>query len=195
MLITAQYLVDRLRHPRSRADEVAQLRRRFATYTSPSEACAEEVTVATELRHLRQALGTALGEAQSCSRCARGHPLPHGRWSGGHCCGCPTDAVFTDNEVGALRLGGTTAAHLLPPVGDNHAGCAFRGPTGCSLAPVDRPNICVRYICRELDEELVDRGDRRSVRAIAAELRATFDRWTRLRASRRSMHSLGCGGA
>jgi len=183
VLISAQYLVDRLRHPRSRADEVAALRRRFARAPGPGAASAEEVEVAAELLRLRRALVDALAGVESCGGCSRGHPLPHGRWSGGHCCGTRTELVFTDDEVGALRLSGTTPARLTPPEGD-HAGCAFRGPTGCSLGPEDRPSICVRFICRELEAELSARGDRRAVKAIAAELGRAFERWRRLRAAR-----------
>ena len=135
MLISAQYLVDRLRHPRSRADEVAALRRRFAAAPvhdgGPSGLSVTERDLALELRRLREALSVALAGVASCSGCARGHPLPHGRWRGGHCCG-------------------TRGERLSPPAGD-HAGCAFRGPDGCSLAPADRPSLCVRYICRELE--------------------------------------------
>ena len=183
MLLAAQHLVDRLRHPRSRADEVASVRRRLAGAPGPERASAEEAAVAADLRRLREALAAALAGVESCSGCSRGHPLPHGRWDGGHCCGTRTELVFTDDEVAALRLAGTTPARLALPAGD-HAGCAFRGPAGCSLAPADRPSICVRFICRELDDELRSRGDRRAVRAIAAELGGAFERWQRLRAAR-----------
>jgi hypothetical protein len=195
VLISAQYLVDRLRHPRSRADEVAALRRRFAAAPGPGAASAEEVALAAELRRLRLALSEALAGVESCAGCAKGHPLPHGRWHGGHCCGTRTELVFTDDEVAALRLAGTTPSSLRPPEGD-HAGCAFRGPEGCSLGPADRPNICVRFICRELDEELDVRGDRgalrgaeppadrRRVKEIAAALGKAFERWRKLEAAR-----------
>ena len=181
MLIAAQHLVDRLRHPRSRADEVAALRRRFAASEPATE---EEVALGEELRRLREALAEALAGVESCSRCARGHPLPHGRWNGGHCCGTETTKVFTDDEVAALRLGGTTPARLVPPRGD-HAGCAFRGPEGCSLAVADRPNICVRFICLELEGELRERGDLRAIRAIAVTLNKAFERLHKLREVRR----------
>jgi hypothetical protein len=144
---------------------------------------AGEAEIAAELLRLRRALTEALAGVEACGGCARGHPLPHGRWHGGHCCGTRTELVFTEDEVGALRLSGTTPARLLPPEGD-HAGCAFRGPEGCSLDPADRPNICVRFICRELEEELDERGDRRAVKAIAASLGDAFERFRRLRAAR-----------
>lgn len=180
MLIAAQRLVDRLRHPRTRADELFALRERFARATSPAEASPEALRLAIELRALRIALSAALAGVESCSGCARRHPLPHGRWDGGHCCGCRTTDVFTDDEVAALRLSGTTPSHLSPPRSE-HAGCAFRGPAGCSLAVEDRPNLCVRYLCRELDEELATRGDRREVRALAAALDRTFRRFVGVR--------------
>jgi hypothetical protein len=183
VLIAAQHLVDRLRHPRSRADEVAALRRRLVAAPGPEGVSAGEEEAAAALIRLRRELTEALAGVVSCGGCARGHPLPHGRWPGGHCCGTRTEQVFTDDEVSALRLSGTTPARLRPPEGD-HAGCAFRGPAGCSLDPADRPNICVRFICRELDEELEVRGDRRAVRAIAAALGEAFERFRRLRAAR-----------
>jgi hypothetical protein len=182
VLIAAQHLVDRLRHPRSRADEIASVRRRLAA--APPVAGAEEAEAALELRRLREALAASFSSVDACGGCARGHPLPHGRWRGGHCCGTRTELVFTDDEVAALRLAGTTPARLVPPspVVD-HAGCAFRGPEGCSLAPADRPSICVRFICRELEDELRARGDLRAVKAIAAALGRTFERFRRLRAA------------
>jgi hypothetical protein len=183
VLITARYLVDRLRHPRARADDVAALRRRFAAAPGPDEESAEAIALAEELRRLREALSAALAGVTSCSGCAHGHPLPHGRWRGGHCCGTRTELVFTDDEVAALRLAGTTPSRLVPPAGDV-AGCAFRGPQGCSLEVVDRPNICVRFVCLELQGELRERGDLREIKAIDAALIRAFERLRRLRAER-----------
>jgi hypothetical protein len=179
-LIAARYLVDRLRHPRSRADDVAALRRRLEAMPTAAEVPAAEAALAVELRRLREELSAALAGVSSCGGCAKGHPLPHGRWDGGHCCGCRTEQVFTDDEVAALRLSGTTAGRLAPPDGD-HAGCAFRGPAGCSLAVADRPSLCVRYVCRELEGELRRRGDLARVKAIAAALGKTFERFRRTR--------------
>jgi hypothetical protein len=181
-LIAARHLVDRLRHVRSRADEVAALRRRLAAMPGPGEASEEEVEIAIELRRLREELSAALAGVTSCGGCAKGHPLPHGRWDGGHCCGCRTDQVFTDDEVAALRLSGTTAGRLAPPPpGSDHAGCAFRGPAGCSLAARDRPSICVRYLCRELEGELRRRGDLARIKRIAAALGKAAERFRRAR--------------
>ena len=154
MLISPRHLVDRLRHPRSRADDLARLRARFATQPSRASATPKQLQLAQTLRKTRQALANELHEVESCRRYAVGHDLPHGRWDGGHCCGIPTLNVFTPAEVASLKLAGTRATKLTPPRSD-HAGCAFRGPQGCSLAPVDRPNVCLRYICPSLRQELL----------------------------------------
>ena len=183
MLITVQHLIDRLRYPRGRADDVVALRRRFDAAPAPDRSSAEEIALAAEMRRLREALSAALAGVVSCSGCAHGHSLPHGRWRGGHCCGTRTPLVFTDDEVAALRLSGTTPARLVPPAGDV-AGCAFRGPEGCSLAVADRPNICVRYVCQELQGELRERGDLRKIKAIDAALTKAFERFRRLRGER-----------
>jgi hypothetical protein len=180
VLITVRYLLDRLRYPRSRADEVAALRRRFAEAPGPEHESGEGIALAAEMRRLREALSAALAGVTSCSGCAHGHPLPQGRWRGGHCCGTRTALVFTDDEVAALRLSGTTPARLVPPAGDV-AGCAFRGPLGCSLEVVDRPNLCVRFVCMELQGELRERGDLREIKAIGAALTRAFERFRRLR--------------
>lgn len=121
----------------------------------------------------------ALGDVRSCSGCARGRSLPHGRWNGGQCCGGRTEDIFTDDELGALRLSGTTPERLAPPRSD-HAGCAFRGPEGCSLDVADRPNLCVRYVCRELERELAESGALPRVKKLAAQLGRTFTRFSEL---------------
>ena len=183
LLITAQHLVDRLRQPKTRADEVLSVRRRLVAQPGPSRASEEEVALALELRRLRAELTEAVGAVRSCSGCARGRPLPHGRWNGGHCCGCRTEEVFTDDELAALRLSGTTPAKLVPPRSDHH-GCAFRGPEGCSLDVADRPNLCVRFICRELEAELAEGDDFANVKKVARELGTAFTRFSKLRAAR-----------
>lgn len=101
--------------------------------------------------------------------------MPHGRWSGGHCCGGRTEEIFTDAELSALRLSGTTPARLTLPPPSDHAGCAFRGPERCSLEPEDRPVICAAYICRDLEAELRGRGVFGPIKALRAELRAAFE--------------------
>lgn len=180
MLIAARHLVDRMRQPRARADEVRDVRRRLVAQPSPSDASAEQVSLAEELARLRAEVTKAVGHVRSCSGCARGRPLPEGRWSGGQCCSGRTEDVFTDDELAALRLAGTSPARLATPPPSDHAGCAFRGERGCSLDVADRPNLCVRYICRELEGELSPRWT--SVRPLARELGETFARFVKLRA-------------
>lgn len=117
---------------------------------------------------------------RSCSSCAVGYPEPFGHWDGGHCCGGNSENLFTNDELAALKLAGTTAGKLSPPHSDL-AGCVFRGPTGCSLSVDDRPNICVRYLCRTLERELLARGDKPEIVALAQELKETFEEFVKLR--------------
>jgi len=181
-------LVDRARHPQTRADELARLRARHRAQPSRRGSDPELVALADELRRLRRALADELRNASvsSCHGCARGHPLPEGRWPGGHCCGGNTLDIFSVDEVAALELGGTSLRDWAPPDGD-HAGCAFRGPRGCSLEPEDRPSICLRYICLELRAELREGGQAR-VFELAAALRDLHERFV---ARRRELRGAG----
>jgi hypothetical protein len=176
VLISPRQLVDRLRHPRSRADELAMLRARFTAQPTRRQASAEQNALADELRTLRTEAHAATQKVSSCERCAKGHPLPSGRWDGGHCCGGNTGNLFNPDEVAALKLAGTVATKLKPPSSD-HAGCAFRGPVGCSLSPVDRPNICLRYVCLDLRAEMKDSGQWARISELNRKLRDTFERF------------------
>lgn len=140
-------------------------------------ASGEERELAKLLRSLKPQVLAAFAEVEACTGCARGRPEPHGHWNGGFCCGGETARVFDDDEVAALALGGTRARHLRTPDGD-HAGCAFRGETGCTLDAEDRPSICVRFVCRELEAELRE-GDRwLAVRAQTKRLEQAFARFS-----------------
>jgi hypothetical protein len=165
---------------------VLAVRRRLAAQPGPSEVSAEELALARELGRLRAELLAALGRsgARACSGCARGRSLPHGRWEGGHCCGGRTEDLFTDDELGALRLSGTTPGRLALPPPSDHAGCAFRGPEGCSLDVADRPNLCVRFVCRELDAEVSATPEAKATKALARALGDTFARFAALRSAR-----------
>ena len=193
VLIAARYLVDRMRQPRSRADEARRLRLRFAAEVGAArsgEGSGEEAAkgserppesaVAAELRALRLELAAAVGAVESCKSCAIGHPPPHGRFSGGHCCGLQTEDAFNDDEVAALASAGTRPADLRLPRGD-HAGCAFRGPGGCSLELPHRPNLCVRYLCPDLKRELHRRGDLAAIERIGERLESAYLRFITLR--------------
>jgi hypothetical protein len=181
VLIAVRDLVRRLRGPTgSRAVEIEAVRRRIAA-AMREPASDEARALARELRELRPQVLAAFDGVRACGGCARRRSLPHGRWDGGFCCGGRTVGVFDDAEVAALALGGTRPRHLAPPAGD-HAGCAFRGPDGCSLDARDRPNLCVRFACRELEAELRARGEWERVRALTRRLEATFARFVKARA-------------
>ncbi len=177
MLISPRQLLDRLRHPRSRADDLSALRARFAAQPSLREASEAAITSARRLRVLRREMSEALRAVDACHGCARGHPLPAGRWEGGHCCGGQTLAIWSQEECASLKLSGTDAARLSPPAGD-HAGCAFRGERGCSLEPEDRPTLCLRYVCSTLNRELRARGEGSAMGRLAADLDREHRRFT-----------------
>ena len=91
--------------------------------------------------------------------------------------------AWNDDEIAALRQSGTRAQDLRLPKGD-HAGCAFRGPTGCSLTVEHQPNLCVRYLCPDLFREVYARGDGPRIAALCDELEAVYLRFIELRAQR-----------
>lgn len=180
MLLSLERLLRRRRtEPRSRADELDTLRARFRAQPGAREAGAEAVESALRLRRLRVAMSAALANVEACSGCAKGRPEPNGHWPGGSCCGARTLELFSPGEVAALKLAGVSAADLRPPQGD-HAGCAFRGATGCSLPPDHRPSICVRYVCLELRAELRDQPGWRLISELGAALRDEATRFEAL---------------
>lgn len=179
MLVPVTALLRRWRGPTARAAEVADVRRRIAA--AAREPASDEVrALALELRALRPQVLLAFQGVRACTGCGHGRPEPHGHWNGGFCCGGKTSGVFDDDEVAALALAGTRPGRLRPPAGD-HAGCAFRGPTGCSLDAVDRPSLCVRFACRELEAELRASGRWERVRALTRQLEKTFARFVKAR--------------
>ena len=181
MLIGVRQLLNRVRGGRERADELARLLSRMAEEPSFPELSPEMRETAGELRRLREELSRALSGVVSCGSCAAGYPLPYGRFDGGHCCGGRTEVLFTADELAALKASGTSPARLRPPSSEL-AGCVFRGDTGCSLEPSDRPNLCVRYTCRGLEAELDQRGERRRIVALQEQLGAAYEKWVSLRA-------------
>lgn len=184
-LIPLRYLVDRLRQPRSRADELRLLRQRLQAQPPVSAVGEEEAQLAHELRELRLTLAQTIGAVESCKTCAIGHPPPHGHYPGGHCCGLKTEDAFNEDELAALRQAGTTAHKLRPPpAGSDHAGCSFRGPQGCSLAVPDRPNLCLRYLCPDLQREVSQRGDLDAIEAIGRRMEEVYLRFITVRRSR-----------
>jgi hypothetical protein len=164
---------DTWRHPRSRAQELAELRVRWALAPGPERQSTAQVARGRRLAELRDEMAAALGSVEACAACGRGQPLPHGRWEGGFCCAGRTEELFDDAEVAALKAAGVDGLKLRAPAGD-HAGCAFRGPTGCSLSPRQRPSRCLAYLCSGLRLELGRRGDLPAVQALADDLTATM---------------------
>jgi hypothetical protein len=124
-------------------------------------------------------MSAAFANVEACRECARGRPEPNGHWPGGSCCGSRTLDLFSETEVAALKLAGVTASHLEAPRGD-HAGCAFRGESGCTLPPEHRPNVCVRYVCLELRAEVREKPEWRRISELGAALRDEFRRFESL---------------
>jgi hypothetical protein len=179
VLVPVRDLVRRWRGPRSRTLAIDGVKRRLAVAAGEGGSD-EAVALAEELRELKPQVMAAFEGVKACGGCASGRSLPHGRWDGGFCCGGRTEGVFDDDETAALALGGTRVRDLRGPDGD-HAGCAFRGPEGCSLDPRDRPSLCVRFVCRELEGELRASGDWTRVRALTHRLETTFARFVKAR--------------
>jgi hypothetical protein len=177
---SVRYLFDRLRGPRTRAEELCDVRRRLAEQAGPGVASHAEQQLALQLRTLREELVARFATVQACARCVQPRSAS---WPGGHCCSGHTQALFTDDELAALRLAGTTAAQLRAPH-ERHAGCVFRGPQGCSLTAAHRPCLCVRYTCRELQSELDRRGDGLATARLQEEIRVRFERFVKLRNER-----------
>ena len=179
MLIFARYVLDRLRLSRAQADRVRDVRRRLAAQPGPGAVEQQQERLAIELCEMRQKLFLAFGFLRSCAVCAR---PPSRDWPGGDCCKASSERLFTDDELAALRLSGTTPARLRP-AGASRDGCPFCGVTGCSLRPADRPNACVRYTCRAAEGELRRRGDRSEIAKLQTEMQLAFNRFVALRQS------------
>jgi len=169
--------------PSSRVNELASLRLRLMAELGAEQCSSQEVALASELRSKRRQMLVLIGEVESCKKCGRGYPRPNGHWDGGYCCGGITENLFRQEELACLRASGTLPTHLRPPRGV-HAGCVFRGPKGCSLAPEHRPNLCVRYACKMLREEYKQKGIAEEVRVLASSMQVAFQSFCRLRAER-----------
>lgn len=182
MLIPVQRLVRKVRQPASRKVEVRQLRRQLAG-AGRERPGTEERAVAARLRQLREEIARATGSVRACASCAEGRPAPIGVFDGGHCCSGATGDVFTPDEVSALAAAGTGPRDLHSPDGE-HAGCAFRGGGGCTLAVVDRPNVCLRYACSGLARELFESGRLGELQKFLDEMDQAFARYRELRSER-----------
>ena len=163
-----------------RAGDVRELRGKFRAAMAKDGEQAE----ADEVLARKLALAAAYGEVSSCATCAKGKPGERGAYAGGDCCSGGALVVFSDEEVAALAQTGTRPSDLEPAHGPaRDPGCAFRGPTGCTLEVAHRPAVCVRYACQILQREL-HRSGRHDIEQLARELGAALDRFTAARAER-----------
>ena len=182
MLIPVERLLLRVRQVPSRADELLALRRRLRSEQA-ARAGDEERATAIEIRALKVRIAAALREVSACTSCATGRRPPRGVFPGGDCCSGVTADLFSDDEVAALARAGTRPRHLRAPR-TAHAGCAFRGATGCTLPPAHRPQRCVHYICNLLRRELRARGELAPIDLLLAELQRLMSRLVTLRSAR-----------
>jgi hypothetical protein len=180
VFVSARFVLDWVIGPRTRANELCELRRRLLAQDGLDVASPAETELALRLRRQREELSALLGPVEACAHCVRPRMAS---WPGGHCCSGNTRDIFTDDELSALRLAGTTSTALEPPR-TGHVGCAFRGSSGCSLAAPHRPNLCVSYLCRELESELERRGDGQMIAQLQQGLRTGFERFLECRKER-----------
>ncbi len=187
MLVSVTHVFEGLVGPRTRADELCKLRRELLEQAGPGVASLAEEQGALRLRQLREQLVTGFDPVEACAHCVRPKSAT---WPGGHCCSAHTRALFTEDELAALRLSGTTPAQLKPPRTEQ-SGCAFRGPSGCSLEAAHRPSLCVRFVCRELQSELDQRADGPANAMLREELRIEFARFVEQRQQRLGAEQFG----
>ena len=181
-MIPVARLLARVRHVPSRAEEMRAIARGLRA-ESRAPAGDDERALALRMRALKEQLAAATGEVASCRTCATGLPRPGGAFDGGFCCGGRTLDIFVENEVAALAQSGTRPRALTAPRTE-HAGCAFRGETGCTLAPGDRTTLCLRFVCNDLRRELHRLGRLDEIEALVAEIEAAYARFGELRAAR-----------
>jgi hypothetical protein len=177
--IAVERLLIKVRQPRSRADELIALRARLRAELAAATIEDDERALAHTVRERKLAVAAELDDVASCRTCAAGAPWPRGGYDGGDCCAGVTADLFDDRELAALAHAGTRTHHLVPPPGgDAHAGCAFRGPRGCTLDVEHRPARCVHYLCDTLRRELHARGLLDLVEARLADLDRDMQRFT-----------------
>ena len=184
MLIAVERLLIKLRQPASRAGELNALRERLRAELA-AEVSDEELALARTVLARKLAVSDELRAVSSCRTCATGQPWPRGHYDGGDCCSGVTADLFDGNELAALAHAGTRPRHLAPPDGsDGHAGCAFRGPRGCTLEVTHRPGRCVHYLCDTLRRELHRHGQLDAIEAKLAELNRDMQRFVAVHQAR-----------
>jgi hypothetical protein len=184
VLVSVDRLLIRLRQPASRADELHAIRQRVRDERA-KDVDDDERALARSVLAKKLAVSAELRGVSSCGSCATGHPFPVGQHDGGACCAGVTADLFDDAELAALVHAGTRLADLVPPPGsDVHAGCAFRGPRGCTLDVTHRPARCVHYVCDSLRRELYRRGQLDRVETLLADLNSEMQRFTAVHKAR-----------
>ena len=184
MFVRVERLLIGLRQPASRADELTDLRRRMRAERART-VDDDERDLARDVLARKTRVAATLAAVSSCRTCAVGQPWPRGHHDGGACCAGVTAELFDDNEVAALAQAGTRARDLTPPAGgDGHAGCAFRGPRGCTLDVAHRPGRCVHYLCDTLRRELHRDGRLDRIEVELAELDGAMRRFVAVRQAR-----------
>ena len=184
MFVAVERLLIKVRQPRSRAAELIALRQRLRAELARS-VDDEERVLAHDVRARKLAVSAELHAVSSCRSCATGEPWPRGAYDGGDCCAGVTADLFDDNELAALAHAGTRPRDLVPPAGaDAHAGCAFRGPRGCTLEVEHRPGRCVHYLCDTLRRELHARGQLDTVEAKLGDLNRTMQQFVAVHQAR-----------
>lgn len=175
--------------PDSVQNDLASLRLRLIAEAGPHEVGPQERDLANELRLMREQMTRLIEPVEACRTCAKGFPLPNGRWDGGYCCGGTTENVYSQAELASLRASGTDPKDFRTRV-TQQAGCVFRGPRGCSVAPAHRPNLCIRYACRPLRDEYKHRGIASEVSILASRIQRTFQHLCTLRDERIEQESI-----
>lgn len=188
MLIAVERLLLKLRQPASRADELIALRARLRAEIAADVTDAERAAAA-RVATLKANVAAITGAVSSCASCAVGQPLPTGRHAGGACCSGITAHIFDDAELSALAHAGTRPRDLVAPRGD-HAGCAFRDATSCTLALAHRPARCVHYVCNDLRRELHTAGRLDAIEVALAALDAAMAELRTLRQTRADRDAL-----
>lgn len=185
VFVAVERLLLKVRQPASRADELIALRARLRAELA-SAVTDEERALAAVVQTSKLAVAAELHEVASCRSCATGQPWPVGHYAGGACCSGVTAELFDDAELAALAHSGTRPDALSPPPrADRHAGCAFRGATGCTLEVAHRPARCVHYLCTTLRRELHARGQLDVIEAKLAALDTAMQRFTAVHRARR----------
>jgi len=168
VLIAVERLLIKLRQPASRARELIELHARLRTELA-ADVDETERALARSVLVQKRVVAAELEAVRSCRTCATGQAFPVGHYDGGACCSGVTADLFDEHELAALAHAGTRTSDLIAPRTD-HAGCAFRGSTGCTLELAHRPARCVHYVCNTLRRELHARGQLDAIEHELAEL-------------------------